>query len=65
MIEYNKYVIKKERGIKLKINEEKIINEIENTIRIDEKIVEEYSNVDGDIDDYIFAWQPGKYVSER
>lgn len=49
----------------MQINEEKIINEIENTIRIDEKIVEEYSNVDGDVDDYIFAWQPGKYVSER
>lgn len=65
MFEYNNYVTKKERRIKLKINEEKIINESENNLKIDEKFIEEYSNVDGDIDDYIFAWQSGKYVSER
>lgn len=49
----------------MKNNDEKILFENENIIKIDEKVIQEYNSVDGDIDDYIFAWQCGKYVSER
>ena len=54
-----------ERRIILKNNEEKNLNENTNVIKIDEKFIQEYNNIDGDVDDYIFAWQNIKYVSER